>query len=152
MAIHLLERTQVIRCDLEKCWKFFSSPRNLSVITPPDLDFVIASNLTEEIYAGLFIKYRVRPLANIPVMWVTEITQVRAPHYFCDEQRVGPYKIWHHEHFFAPLADGKVEVRDRVHYGLPYSPFSEIVHPWLVAPRLKEIFAFREKKLMELFP
>lgn len=151
MIIHRLESEQIVTATLERCWEFFSSPKNLSVITPPDLDFVVLSKLPKEVYAGLFIEYRVRPLLGIAVTWVTEITQVRAPHYFCDEQRHGPYRIWHHEHFFEELNDGKIRLRDRVHYSLPFSPLSDIVHPRLVMPRLKAIFDFRRQKITELF-
>lgn len=83
--------------------------------------------------------------------WLTEITHVDRPRGFVDEQRVGPYRIWHHEHHFRALADGRTEMRDIVHYVLPFSPFSEIVHPWLVAPQLQRIFDFREKAVREIF-
>lgn len=151
MILHRLDCEQIVTATLDQCWEFFSSPKNLAVITPPDLDFVVLSELPENVYAGLFIEYRVRPLLGIPVTWVTEITQAHAPHYFCDEQRHGPYRIWHHEHSFESLDGGKVRLRDRVHYALPFSPLSELVHPWLVTPRLKMIFDFRRAKIAEIF-
>lgn len=152
MKVHRLEQTQLVRSDLAHAWQFFSSPQNLPKITPPQLGFEILSPLPPEIYAGLFIEYRVRPLFGVPMTWVSEITQVRAPHFFCDEQRVGPYAIWHHEHHLTEQADGQVEVRDLIHYALPFSPFSEFVHPFLVAPQLREIFAHRQRVLSALFP
>jgi ligand-binding SRPBCC domain-containing protein len=151
MAIHVLEHSQIVRASLEECWAFFSDPRNLAKITPEALDFVILSDLPERMHQGLMIQYRVRPLLGIPMTWLTEITHVKEPNYFVDEQRVGPYRIWHHEHFFKQLDDGRVELRDRVHYVLPFSPFSEIVHPFVVAPELKKIFAHREKAVRERF-
>jgi ligand-binding SRPBCC domain-containing protein len=91
-------------------------------------------------------------LAGFTVGWLTEITHVRAPFYFCDEQRSGPYRLWHHEHFFDPQADGTLLMRDVVHYALPFAPFGDMAHPWLVRPRLKAIFAHRRKVVDTLFP
>ncbi|MFQ3577853.1 MAG: SRPBCC family protein [Verrucomicrobiia bacterium] len=150
--IHLLETTQIINTDLASCWKFFSDPKNLARITPPELDFVVKSTLPDEIYEGMMIEYRVRPLFGIQVPWLTEITKVRAPHYFVDEQRVGPYAVWHHEHEFHESPGGAVRMVDRVHYVLPFAPFSEIIHPLLVAPQLGRIFDFRKQAIAELFP
>lgn len=151
MAIHVLQRSQVIHASLEDCWAFFSDPRNLATITPRSLDFVVVSKLPSRVHPGLMIEYRVRPLFGIPVTWLTEITHVEEPYYFVDEQRVGPYRLWHHEHSFTPLSGGRVEVRDQVHYMLPFTPFSEILHPFFVEPQLNKIFAFREQVLRERF-
>jgi ligand-binding SRPBCC domain-containing protein len=152
MKVHRLERTHSLRTSPTACWEFFSNPKNLKVITPPHLNFMVKSELTPEIYEGQFIEYQVHPFLGIPLTWVTEITYVRAPYYFCDEQRVGPYHLWHHEHFFTPQKDGTVITRDLIHYVLPLSPWSEIVHPFIVAPQLREIFAFRQQKMLECFP
>ena len=153
MAIHSFRRTQVVTASIEKCWSFFSNPRNLALITPPSLDFKVLSELGDAIHPGMMIEYRVRPLPflGIPITWLTEITGVREPFYFVDEQRVGPYRIWHHEHTFRDAGNGRTEIGDLVHYVLPFSPFSEIIHPLLVQPQLRQIFAFREKKVAELF-
>jgi ligand-binding SRPBCC domain-containing protein len=151
MAIHVLRQAQIVPASLEKCWAFFSDPRNLARITPPALDFQVLTELPPEMHPGLMIEYRVRPLFSLPMRWLTEITHVDRPRGFVDEQRVGPYRIWHHEHHFRALADGRTEMRDIVHYVLPFSPFSEIVHPWLVAPQLQRIFDFREKAVREIF-
>lgn len=151
MPVHTLRRTQIVAASLETCWDFFSDPRNLAKITPPSLDFTVQSELPPRIYAGLMIAYRVRPLFGIPVTWVTEITHVEAPHRFVDEQRVGPYAIWHHEHFFTALDAGRTEVRDLVHYVLPFGWLGNLVHAPLVAPQLERIFAFRTKAVAEHF-
>ena len=151
MAIHTLRTKQIIRATLQQCWDFFSDPRNLSKITPPDMGFVVKSDLPTRIHAGMMIEYRVSPLLGIPMTWLTEITQVREGAYFVDEQRVGPYAIWHHEHHFADLGDGRIEMNDIVTYRLPLSPFSEIVHPFLVKPQLDKIFGFREKAVERMF-
>ncbi len=151
MAIHVLRSTQIIPVPLEECWAFFSNPRNLAKITPPALDFQVLSELPPEVYPGMMIEYRVRPLLGIPVTWLTEITHVEKPHRFVDEQRVGPYAIWHHEHFFTALGDGRTEIRDVVHYVLPFGWLGNLAHPLLVTPQLAKIFAFREKAVRELF-
>ncbi len=151
MAIHTLHTRQRLHANRQQCWDFFSDPRNLARITPPDLGFIVKSELPPRIHAGMMIEYRVSPLLGIPMTWLTEITQVREGEYFVDEQRVGPYAIWHHEHHFADLGDGSTEMTDKVTYVLPFSPFSEIVHPLLVQPQLDKIFAYREKMVCQLF-
>jgi ligand-binding SRPBCC domain-containing protein len=149
--IHLLKRRQVVSAGLAECWKFFSNPCNLSKITPPDLGFQVLSELPDEIYEGMIVEYRVRPLLGIPMTWLTEITHVRGPNYFVDEQRVGPYALWHHEHEFVEMADGRTALIDRVHYVLPFSPFSEVIHPIVVAPQLEKIFAYRVEAVEKIF-
>ena len=151
MAIHALRRTQIVAAPLGECWAFFSNPRNLALITPPGLDFQVLSELPAAVYPGMMIEYRVRPLLGIPVRWLTEITHVEAPARFVDEQRVGPYAVWHHEHFFTALPDGRTELRDVVHYVLPLGWLGNLAHPLLVAPQLEKIFAFREKAVAERF-
>ena len=101
-------------------------------------------------YPGLFISYKVSPILGIKLNWTTEITHVNEPHYFVDEQRVGPYTIWHHEHHFLQKEDG-IEMTDIVSYKLPFGFLGRLVQPFLVAPKLNEIFAFRFKKVDELF-
>ncbi len=153
MPIHTLTAHQIIPATLEQAWEFFSNPRNLATITPPDLGFeIVTSDLPKRIRAGMMVEYRVRPLLGIPATWLTEITHVQEGASFVDEQRVGPYAIWHHEHGFRDLGDGRVELLDRVTYRLPFQPFGDLVHGILVQPRLASIFAFRKIKVEELFP
>ena len=149
--VHVLESSQIIQDTIERTWDFFSDPRNLSRITPPELDFTILTSLPDRIYPGMMIEYRVRPLFGIPFRWVTEITHVEPGKSFVDEQRIGPYRIWHHEHRFKPLGDGRIEMSDRVTYVLPFGPLGDLVHPILVQPQLAKIFAFREKAVREVF-
>jgi ligand-binding SRPBCC domain-containing protein len=151
MKVHTLKRTQVIPATIEDCWAFFSNPKNLSKITPASLDFRVLSKVPDKIYAGMMIQYRVKPLLGIPVKWVTEITHVREPDYFSEEQRVGPYAMWHHEHFFTKLDGQRVEVRDLVHYALPFSFIGSIAHELLVKQQLETIFKHREKVVTEIF-
>ena len=150
--IHILERTQIVHTNLENCWTFFSNPLNLSRITPPELGFEVKSKLPEEIYSGLMIVYRVKPLWNIPITWLTEITHVHRFHYFVDEQRIGPYSIWHHEHFFKEVSPGTVEIRDIVHYRLPFPYLLEPLHSLIVQPQLQQIFEYRHNTIEKLFP
>ena len=101
-------------------------------------------------YPGLFIDYKVSPLLGIKMNWTTEITHVDGPHYFVDEQRVGPYSIWHHEHHFKAIPGG-VEMLDRVSYKIPLGILGKLAHPIIVRPKLEEIFDYRFKKVEELF-
>lgn len=148
--MYQLKRTQFIKTEMAEAWDFFSSPKNLQVITPPYLGFEIQSELPEKMYPGLFISYKVSPVLGIKMNWTTEITHVNEPHFFVDEQRVGPYTIWHHEHHFVQK-EGGIEMTDIVSYKLPFGFLGRLVHPFLVAPKLNEIFAFRFKKVDELF-
>ena len=148
--MYQLKRTQFIKTEMAEAWNFFSSPKNLQVITPPYLGFQIQGELPEKMYPGLFISYKVSPILGIKLNWTTEITHVNEPHYFVDEQRVGPYTIWHHEHHFLQKEDG-IEMTDIVSYKLPFGFLGRLVQPFLVAPKLNEIFAFRFKKVDELF-
>lgn len=152
MPVHTFERTQIIHASLVEAWDFFSSPRNLERITPKSLDFHILSELPEKMYPGMMIRYRVRPLLGIPVIWVTEITHVRDGVFFIDEQRVGPYRMWHHEHHFRDLGDGRIEMLDRVTYQLPFGWLSEPVHALVVKGELARIFDYRVKAVDEIFP
>lgn len=145
MPIYKLERTQTVRLSLEECWRFFSDPRNLEKITPSSLGFHIKSELPAEVYAGLMIEYRVSPLFGIPMTWLTEIVQVDRPHHFADEQRVGPYRLWHHEHFFRALNEEETEVRDLVHYVPPFGPLGGILNALVIRRQLEAIFDFRAR-------
>lgn len=153
MPIHTLHTKQIISATRDQAWEFFSNPRNLTKITPAEMGFdIMTPELPERIHAGLMIQYRVRPLLGIPMTWLTEISHVRDGVYFVDEQRVGPYAIWHHEHWFHDIGNGRIEMEDRVTYMLPFQPFGDLVHPFLVKPQLDRIFAHREKAVRELFP
>ncbi|MFZ1684699.1 MAG: SRPBCC family protein [Candidatus Zixiibacteriota bacterium] len=150
MKLYTLAESQRLPIDLTTAWAFFSNPANLSRITPPKLGFEVTSPLPPKVYSGLFITYKVRPLAGIPVTWVTEITNVDEPVRFVDEQRVGPYRIWHHEHQFIEIPGG-VEMRDQVTYALPYGVLGQFMRAVVVKNSLREIFGYRRKVLAELF-
>ncbi len=150
MAIHVLERTQRLPITPEEAWDFFSDPGNLALITPPSLRFEITSRPPGEIYPGAVITYRIRPLFGIPASWVTEISHVEKPSFFVDIQLLGPYRLWHHQHNFAQV-EGGTEMRDTVHYALPFGPLGEMAHRILVRRRLEEIFDFRRQFLAGKF-
>lgn len=150
MAIHTLTRVQNIPTDLQTLWDYISSPKNLKTITPDYMGFQIKSDLPDKMYAGQMILYTVRPLFQIPLGWCTEITHVKELEYFVDEQRQGPYKIWHHQHHVKEIENG-VEMTDIVHYQVPLGFLGEIFTTILVKPKLHEIFDYRFKKMVELF-
>ncbi len=146
-----LRAEQWLPISVNEAWSFFSSPKNLSVITPPDLDFTVtSSDLAPEIYTGMLIKYRVKPLFGIPVSWVTEITDVNAPHAFVDKQLKGPYSLWEHRHTFIEK-DGGTLVVDHVRYALPFGILGSIAQVLLVKKRLNSIFNFRRATLERLY-
>ena len=136
---------------MEKAWDFFSSPANLQQITPSSLGFSIISKFHgDNMYAGQVIEYKVRPVMGIPLYWMTEITHVSEGKYFVDEQRFGPYSLWHHQHHFR-VVEGGVEMTDIVHYKLPFWFLGDIANSLLVKRQLKGIFDFRLKKVESLF-
>ncbi len=149
MNIFTLHTKQNLPISMENAWDFFSDPKNLGHITPPHLGFKILSE-DRPMYAGQIIEYTVTPLLGIKMNWVSEITHVDRPSFFVDEQRFGPYSLWHHKHFIKEIDNG-VEIEDIVHYKLPMGFLGEWVHPFLVKPKLDEIFKFRKEKLIELF-
>lgn len=147
--MYLLETRQKLPISLEEAWEFFSSPNNLSLITPEYLGFTM-SHSEESMYAGQILTYKLRPFLHIPIEWVTEITHVEKPYYFVDEQRKGPYKLWHHEHHFTAI-EGGVEMVDKMSYLLPYGPIGHLLHQLKVKKDLERIFSYRKEKLDSLF-
>jgi ligand-binding SRPBCC domain-containing protein len=146
-----LKFEQELPISLEEAWMFFSSPKNLNLITPPKMDFKILSEVSENMYAGMFIRYTVKPMMNIPMHWVTEITHVKHHEFFVDEQRIGPYKIWHHEHHFKATEKG-VLMTDLLNYEPPYGPIGKMLNSVWIRKQVQQIFDYRYKKLQELFP
>jgi ligand-binding SRPBCC domain-containing protein len=150
-ATYSIRNVQNIPMALEDAWSFFSSPDNLQVITPSNLGFTILSkHHGKKIYAGQIIEYTVKPLLGIPVYWMTEITHVVEGQYFVDEQRFGPYQLWHHQHHFKSI-EGGVEMTDIVHYRNPMGFLGRIANQLFVKAQLRKIFEFRSKKVEELF-
>ena len=151
MAFHSLTTKQNVPITLDKAWDFFSSPKNLAVITPDHLGFQITStDVREKMYPGQIITYTVKPLLGIRMPWMTEITHVQDHEYFVDEQRFGPYALWHHKHYFKEI-EGGVEMIDKVDYKLPLGFLGAIANTLFVKKMLKGIFKYRNQKLEELF-
>ena len=150
--LYQIHTKQFLPISVKEAWNFLSSPANLQAITPDYMGFQIRSGFSEgeKMYAGMIIEYTVRPVLGIPLHWVTEITHVQEPEYFVDEQRFGPYALWHHKHFIRPV-EGGVEMEDVVHYKLPLGWLGKLAHMLFVKRQLRQIFDFREKKLTELF-
>ncbi len=147
----MLKRVQKLPVTVEEAWRFFSCPVNLKKITPEYMGFDITSDYQgEEMYQGMIITYKVRPLFNICLNWVTEITHVNAPYYFVDNQKSGPFKYWHHQHFFKRI-DGGVEMTDIVNYAVPLNILSRPVENTIVKRRVNEIFDYRYEKLRRMF-
>ncbi len=152
MSVHTLKRTQRLPISLEQAWDFFSAPDNLAKITPEYMAFHVTSepDFLQKIYAGQVITYTVKPVLGIPLFWMTEITHVEPGKFFVDEQRVGPYALWHHQHHFKAV-DGGVEMTDLVHYNLPLGPLGDLAHWLFVRKQIQEIFDYRWKKLETFF-
>ncbi len=150
MKLYSLEKKLFLPITVQKAWDFFSDPSNLKVITPDFMGFEVKSGDSAMMFSGQIISYTVRPVMNIPINWVTEITHVAEPSYFVDEQRFGPYKFWHHKHFINQVAGG-VELIDIVHYALPFGFLGRIAHSLFVRRKLEQIFAYRTEKVKEIF-
>ena len=148
--MYQIKRTQFVKTDLATCWDFFSSPNNLQVITPDYMGFNVLTDVPDKMYEGLMIAYKVSPVMKIPLNWVTEIKYVHDKQFFVDEQRTGPYKMWHHEHHFKAV-DGGVEMTDIVSYELPLGFLGRFAHWLFVRKQLEGIFDYRFKKVDELF-
>ena len=143
--VYSLKTVQNIPISLDAAWDFFSSPANLKEITPSNLGFkIISKHHGEKMYPGQIIEYTVKPILSIPLYWMTEITHVENKKYFVDEQRFGPYTMWHHQHHFKEIKGG-VEMTDIVHYKLPLWILGDLSNFILVKSQLKTIFDYRFK-------
>lgn len=151
MKTYELYRETVLPISLLEAWDFFSNPFNLAKITPNDMGFkVVSKNLPKQIHNGLTIQYIVKPLAGIPLKWVSQISAVNAPYMFVDEQLKGPYAYWHHEHTFEEF-EGKVLMKDKVIYAVPLGILGRIANTLIVRNKLEHIFNYRTTKILELF-
>ena len=151
MAAHSIKTFQKIPISLERAWDFFSNPANLQAITPDNMGFkVISKHHGDIMYAGQIIEYTVKPFLGIPLYWMTEITQVKDKQYFIDEQRYGPYSLWHHQHHFKEIPGG-VEMTDIIHYKNPFWIFGRLANTLFVKKQLDGIFDYRFKKVEEMF-
>ncbi len=151
MSAHSFKRVQNLPVSIEEAWDFFSSPANLAVMTPEYLNLKFTNELFgEKMYPGQIITYKVKPVLGIPLYWMTEITHVEHLKYFVDEQRVGPYSLWHHQHHFKSIKGG-VEMTDLIHYKNPLGPLGVMANSLFIKGQLEGIFEFRFKRTEELF-
>lgn len=149
--VYSLNSKQKIPASLEEVWSFFSEAKNLLLLTPPHLNLKPTTEIYGgEVYAGQVMTYKVKPLFGISLSWMTEITHVKQPNYFVDEQRKGPYKLWHHQHHFKAI-EGGTEMIDIVHYRLPLGVIGSLGNALIVRKELEKIFAYRYKKITGLF-
>lgn len=152
MSVYNLEAEQLLPVDLPTAWAFFSSPNNLALITPPEMDFVTLTPLAEgaEIYTGMLIDYKVKPLFGIRMHWQTGIKSVEKPYRFTDTQLKGPYRLWEHTHIFTQTDKG-VLMKDEVRYELPLGPLGSLAHTLLVRKKLQALFRFRKGAIERIF-
>lgn len=158
-GIYTLTSAQVLPISMEEAWDFFTVPQNLDRITPAEMNFSITNKPATETYAGQIITYKIGILPFIKNNWITEITHLKAPHshnnrrhaFFVDEQRFGPYAMWHHEHHFEELSDSSVKMTDIVNYKLPMGLLGDLLAGAAVKNRVKFIFESRYKILSKIF-
>ena len=144
-----LKQEQFLPITLDEAWHFFANPGNLNKVTPDDMIFEVISDLPDTMYEGLLINYRLKPMLNIPLTWYTEITHIKEKDYFVDEQRRGPYKMWHHEHHFKAVESG-VLMTDILYYEIGKSVFGWLAGKLFVHRKVKEIFEYRQRTLEKI--
>ena len=151
MAFYQFIHEQLFHASVEEMWSFISAPKNLKEITPDYMGFEITTPyLSEKMYAGMIISYKVSPVLNFKVDWVTEITHVKENEFFVDEQRIGPYKLWHHQHHLIQMQEG-VLMRDIVTYQPPFGFLGALANKFLISKKLNEIFNYRKIVLEKKF-
>ena len=150
MSLTQLFYEQRINTDIDNLWKFISSPKNLSKITPSYMDFKILSKIPDEMYEGLIISYTVKPILGVKMNWVTEITHIKDKKYFVDEQRKGPYKMWHHEHILIKTDNGII-MKDIISYIPPFGILGKILNILFIKRQVKGIFKYRTEVLNKIF-
>lgn len=140
---------QFIPRPMDEVWSFFSRPENLNAITPPDMSFEILSEISNiDMYEGMIIQYKISPFLGIKMDWVTEITHVKDRQFFIDEQRFGPYALWHHQHHFKEV-EGGIQMEDILHYKVPYGPIGTLADALFVDQKIESIFQYRKTAIEE---
>ena len=152
MTIYSKKTIQKLPISVDEAWTFLSSPYNLKEITPESMGFKITNDVkvSDKMFAGQIIVYDIKPLPFFKTEWVTEITHVEDKKYFIDEQRFGPYQLWHHKHELTPIKGG-VLMHDTIHYKLPFGILGRLAHFLFIKRQLKMIFDYRENKLQSIF-
>jgi ligand-binding SRPBCC domain-containing protein len=151
MKTYLLRKEIIIAAPLEEVWHFFSNPENLQKITPPYMKFrIIKQPDSTGIFDGMQIEYKVSPILNIPMKWVTLIKSVDWLKSFTDIQFKGPYALWEHTHTFESVPEGTL-MYDHVKYALPFGIMGVWAHKLFVARQLESIFQYRARIVSGLF-
>jgi len=151
MKVYKKEWTQFIPRPLDEVWEFFSRPENLNKVTPKEMNFEILTDIANKpMYEGMIISYKVTPVFGIRLRWTTEIQRIKEGQYFVDEQRFGPYAMWHHEHHFRAV-DGGTYMTDLLHYAIPFGPIGQLANFIMVDKKVEEIFKFRVEAVENLF-
>lgn len=150
-GIYVLKTKQTIHAPLNEVWSFFSTPKNLNALTPSDMAFQVTSGNVDRMYQGQIISYQIEILPKIKQSWVTEITHVSNQEFFVDEQRFGPYAMWHHEHHFEEVDAHTTQMNDIVSYKLPLGYLGTLITGKAIQNRVKTIFEYRERAVNEIF-
>ena len=148
-----LERIQTIQrlpIQIEEAWDFFTSPKNMRLISPHWLDYRLTMEPPEYLHPGTIVSASIRPIPIYSTNWISEITHVRPLQFYISEQRVGPFKMWHHEHYFRAHDEG-VELEDIIMYGMPFGKVGSLVHNMFIRKKLHEAFSFRAQALEQRF-
>lgn len=162
-GIYTLTSEHILSINLEKAWEFFTVPTNLDKITPDEMKFKITNDPPSKTYRGQIITYKIGILPGIDSNWVTEITHLESPFninadsgkkhgFFVDEQRFGPYAMWHHEHHFEEMGDGKVKMTDIVNFKLPMGLLGDLFGGAIIKNKVRSIFESRFTILEKTFP
>ncbi|OWP75592.1 SRPBCC family protein [Flavobacterium oreochromis] len=150
-GIYTLTSKQILPISLEEAWCFFTLPKNLDKITPKEMQFSITNNPGETTYAGQIITYKIGIFPLFKNNWITEITHLHYQKFFVDEQRFGPYAMWHHEHHFESTVEGHVLMTDIVNFKLPMGMLGDLLTGFWVAKKVRFIFESRYLILKKLF-
>ena len=147
--VQILRREQRLPRPPEQAFALFAAARNLEALTPPLLRFRVVTPEPIAMGKGTLIRYRLR-IRGVPVSWLTEITDWQPPHRFVDEQRSGPYALWHHTHSFETDGAGGTVMRDEVRYEIGFGALGDLALRAFVRRDLEAIFDFRARRVVEL--
>ena len=150
MSVYQIENCLYLPISKQEAWEFISDPNNLLKITPEKVHFRILNPREEGFYPGQVFAYQLRPLPGYSTQWVSEISHIQEGEYFIDIQLQGPYKLWHHQHHIREVDEG-VELRDLVHYSMPFGMLGRLAQALFVKTQLRNTFRYREEKLKSFF-
>ena len=150
MKMYVLKSSIQLPVPVEEAWNFLSNPQQLENITGNNLSLQPVRPLPDEMYEGIILEYQIKPILNLRINWVTEITHIEEKKRFIDVQRFGPFHYWHHEHALIENEHG-TEMKDILHYVMPFSILGRFAHKLFVRRMLEDIFAYRQQKIGDYF-